>query len=102
MLRLSVLALVALAAGSPPAPHRVRQKGKMFSVTQLRLRAGDRVVFTNDDAVTHNVFSTSDGFKFNLKTQAPSTSAETTFAHKGIAQVRCAFHPNMKLTVVVD
>ena len=102
MLRLAAIAVLAVATGSPPAEHRVYQKGKMFSVPQLRVRAGDRVVFHNDDMVTHNVFSTSDRVKFNLKTQAPRASAQTTFTGKGVAQVRCAFHPNMKLTVVVD
>jgi plastocyanin len=95
------LALLGALTGAG-AEHTVTQKGKRFSAATLEIKAGQAVTFTNDDDVTHNVFSTSAGQKFNLKTQAPGASSTHTFTAKGTAEVRCAFHPTMKLTITVD
>src|SRR5262245_45519803 len=73
----SPLLLLALLTvlGSARAPRAeevvIGQKGKAFTRTEVVLKKGDSIVFVNDDAVTHNVFSRSDGFKFNLKMQKP-------------------------------
>jgi plastocyanin len=82
--------------------HRVGQKNKAFSIATLLVRPGDRVIFENDDQITHNVYSASKGkTSFNLKAQAPGVSTSVTFATEGNFEVRCAFHPKMKLLVVV-
>jgi plastocyanin len=100
-----------LAAGLPlallgAAPHRaaehvVTQKDKTFAPTSLTVHPGDKVVFKNEDNVAHNVFSSTSGFAFNLKSQAPGTAEPVSFDKEGTVEVRCAFHPTMKLTVVV-
>ena len=97
-----VLALLAPMSGPGPRKHVVEQKDKTFLTTELHISKGDSVVFTNKDAVMHNVFSTTAGFKFNLESQAPNTSKAIPFTQSGTAMVRCAFHPRMKLTVVVE
>jgi plastocyanin len=81
--------------------HTVAQKGKAFSVSIVKVGAGDTVVFKNDDQVTHNVFSASKGHEFNLKAQAPGASSSVKVSGDGNIEVRCAFHPRMKLTVTV-
>ena len=81
--------------------HRVRQKNKTFSVVTLSIKPGDRVTFENDDQITHNVYSAQKGNAFNLKAQLPGTSSSVTFDREGTYEVRCAFHPRMKLLVVV-
>ena len=101
MLRLAVLLLAAASAAPTLAAHTVHQKGKVFSQTSITVKPGESLTFVNDDAVVHNVFSTSPGNTFNLKAQAPGTSATASFATEGSADVRCAFHPTMKLNVVV-
>jgi plastocyanin len=83
------------------AEHVVSQKNKSFSVNALSVKVGERVVFTNDDAFAHNVFSSSAGFIFNLKVQAPGASMPISFDQPGTVDVRCAFHPTMKLSVTV-
>ena len=100
-MRLLALALLALLPASARVEHVVSQKGKVFSQTALDVKAGERVTFRNDDAVAHNVFSATPGFSFNLKTQAPNTESHATFDKAGTVEVRCAFHPTMKLTVHV-
>jgi plastocyanin len=81
--------------------HRVGQKNKTFSVATLLIRPGDRVTFDNDDQITHNVYSAQKGSVFNLKAQLPGTSTSVTFDKEGTYEVRCAFHPRMKLLVTV-
>jgi plastocyanin len=91
------LAAVALAA----TDHPVLQKDRAFSVRSLTVRAGDRIVFTNGDSITHNVYSVTPGLEFDLRSQAPGQSDTVTFAKQGTLVVECAIHPKMKLQVVV-
>ena len=83
------------------ASHVVTQKGKVFAPGAVTVRVGDAVSFKNDDDVTHNAFSTSKGNEFNSKVQLPGSASSVTFKEAGTVEVRCAFHPKMKLTVVV-
>jgi plastocyanin len=98
-----VVAVVAVAAAwLQAASHPVTQKGKVFAPGSVKVKAGDAVSFKNDDDVTHNAFSTSKGNEFNAKVQAPGSSTDVVFKAKGTVDVKCAFHPTMKLTVVVE
>ena len=83
------------------ASHRVTQKNKTFMPGEITVAVGDSVTFANEDAVTHNVFSRSEGYGFNLKLQAPGKVHAVPFTKAGTAEVRCAFHPTMKLRVIV-
>jgi plastocyanin len=79
----------------------ISQKGKAFSVDTITIKPGDEVVFKNDDDVAHNVYTSSKGMEFNLKVQNAGTQAGQVFKNEGVAEVKCAFHPRMKVTVVV-
>ncbi|HEY8156352.1 MAG TPA: plastocyanin/azurin family copper-binding protein [Myxococcota bacterium] len=98
------MALVGLALAAPARAGDVLviQKDKTFSQQEITIRSGDRVVFRNEDSVVHNLYSTSPGFEFEIKTQLPGQSADERFDGKGEADVRCAIHPQMKLRVKVD
>jgi plastocyanin len=82
------------------AQHAVSQKGKVFSTAAITVKPGDEIVFKNDDDVTHNLFTNTPGLEFNL-TQPPGGQTGHVFKTEGVADVRCAFHPRMKLTVTV-
>jgi plastocyanin len=104
ILALSVLTLSALSVSrvvSAGEKHVVTQKGKSFSVTQLKVKVGDVVEFKNDDDVSHNVFSVSKIQPFNTKMQTPGSEAAVTFTNEGTVEVRCAIHPGMKLQIQV-
>jgi plastocyanin len=94
---------LALAGAAPRrvVEHLVTQKDKSFAPGTITVHPGDMVVFKNEDNVAHNVFSSTSGFAFNLKSQAPGTAEPVSFDKEGTVEVRCAFHPTMKLTVVV-
>jgi len=81
--------------------HVVSQKNKQFVPGEITIGVGDSLSFSNDDVVTHNVFSRSEGFAFNLKLQSPGKVHAVPFTQAGTAEIRCAFHPTMKLRVIV-
>ncbi|HYE76148.1 MAG TPA: plastocyanin/azurin family copper-binding protein [Blastocatellia bacterium] len=95
---LATLVIVCFAA---PTTHKISQKGKAFSQVSITVNKGDSISFMNDDSVVHNVYSTSQGNSFNLKTQTPGTANSVTFNSSGMAEVRCAIHPTMRLVVNV-
>ena len=92
---------IGLIAGAMVAKQAVRQQGRMFSVDSITVKAGESLTFVNDDNVPHNIASVSKCNEFNLGSQRPGTSTDVTFTEAGEAQVFCAIHPRMKLTVKV-
>jgi len=96
--------LLAFAAGSVTAyaaQRSITQKGKVFSETEVTIKKGDVILFVNDDAIAHNVMSTTPGNAFNLGSQAPGVSIPFTFNNVGETVIMCAIHPAMKLKVTV-
>lgn len=81
--------------------HGVSQKDKAFSTGEITIGVGDTVIFKNDDDTAHNVFSATDGGKFNLGIQKQGIESSHKFETPGTVEVRCAIHPKMKLKVVV-
>src|SRR5437016_5006420 len=101
IISLIFMACFVAAAAVPVGQHTIAQKNKTFSAEEITVKKGDSIVFKNDDDVTHNVFSNSKGNEFNLKAQSPGAEAPITFKTEGVVEIRCAFHPKMKMTVTV-
>jgi|EndMetStandDraft_8_1072994.scaffolds.fasta_scaffold1535356_2 plastocyanin len=100
-----LLALACTGAMSSLAgatEFKVAQKGQQFSPQTLKIKAGDEVVFVNDDTGTHNVFSESATNSFDLKAQRPGASTRVAFPKAGKVDVRCAIHPSMRMTIEVE
>jgi plastocyanin len=95
-------ALLLAAGGASAGDEVIVQKDKTFSQEKVVIHAGDRLVFSNRDSVTHNLFSRTPGFEFEVKVQLPGQDSPVTFENPGEAEVRCAIHPTMKLKVVVE
>ena len=103
--RILIGTLLLVALGVSPGyarTHVVMQNNKTFSPSELTIRVGDTIVFMNDDRVSHNIFSASEGFRFNLSVISPKKSRSYRFDAVGTAEIRCAFHPRMKIKVVVE
>ena len=103
--KIGMLSLVTmtLALGTARAePITVLQDGKKFSAPAVTIKTGETVTFTNQDPVTHNVYSSTSGMAFDLKTQKPGESTTIKFDHAGEAEVQCAIHPQMKMKVKVE
>jgi len=99
-----VLALAATGLGAPASAteYTVTQKGQQFNPRTLKIKAGDEIIFQNDDSGTHNVFSESAANTFDLKAQRPGASTRVTFPKAGRVDVRCAIHPVMRMAVDVE
>lgn len=105
IVQLAALAVVlsGLASrGAAAGDQVIVQQDKAFSQEQVVIEAGDRIVFSNRDGVTHNLFSRSPGFEFEVKVQLPGQDTPVSFERAGVAEVRCAIHPEMKLRVIVE
>ena len=91
-------AIALVAAGmAGAADFTVVQKNREFSVAEIEVRVGDRIVFFNIDSVTHNVYSETKGAEFEIELQPPGRSDSVRFSNPGPVDVSCAIHPSMRL-----
>jgi plastocyanin len=95
-------AFIAGIAVACAADHTIRQKGKIFSESEITVRKGEEIVFLNDDNIAHNVLSTTAGNRFDLGLLNPGELRPVKFNSAGDVKVICAIHPTMKLTVKVS
>jgi plastocyanin len=98
---LVLTAVLGIGQSAFAADITVVQKNKTFSTQQVQVKVGDRIVFMNEDSVTHNVYSLTKGLEFEIKTQEPGKSDAVKFDRPGVAVVECAIHPKMKVNVQV-
>jgi plastocyanin len=98
---LTIVVLSGLTVGALAANLTITQTGRLFSSESVTIKKGDALTFVNDDTVPHNIVSTSKGNEFNLGSQPPGASTDVTFKEPGDAQIVCAIHPRMKMTVKI-
>jgi plastocyanin len=98
---LTIVVLSGLTVGALAANLTITQKGRLFSSESVTIKKGDALTFVNDDTVPHNIVSTSKGNEFNMGSQPPGASTDVTFKEPGDAQIVCAIHPRMKMTVKI-
>ena len=102
---IGLLAAIALSTISSLSfageEHVVSQKNKAFVPSELEIRAGDTVVFVNEDAFRHNVYSETPGHEFGIAKQKPGDSDSVVFDTPGEVEIRCVIHPQMELTIRV-
>ena len=99
LLRLIVSSILVTSA--VVCAELVDQKDRKFSKTDVSLKPGDNITFTNSDDVAHNVFSVTPGLEFEIRRQAPNEKTTISFAKEGVVEVRCSIHPRMKMLVTV-
>jgi plastocyanin len=80
----------------------VGQNGQKFTRSAASLAKGDRVVFTNEDDVIHNIHIFGPGdYDKDLGLQKPGATLNYTFDKSGDYRVRCNIHPSMRMAVTV-
>jgi plastocyanin len=103
ILFLIILAILCLPAVAKAADVNITQANQQFSEDAIKIKAGDTVLFKNDDTVTHNIqVVNSDGDANDKGLQKPGEIIKETFAKAGSYKVRCGIHPSMKLKVSVE
>jgi hypothetical protein len=84
-----------------PRSSHVSQKGARFNPKLMIVQVGATVDFTNDDWVTHSVYSVSNPKKFDLGLYEKSAKKLVTFDQPGDVELMCSLHPRMRATLVV-
>jgi plastocyanin len=81
--------------------HLITQKDLKFNPILKVVKPGDSVVFKNMDNVVHNIVSLTEEFKFDLGEFKPGMIKSVKFKQKGVVDVECTIHPEMKMTIFV-
>lgn len=84
-----------------PTTHAVTIKDFSFTSSTLTVKAGDTVVWTQQDSVPHTVTSDT-GSELGSPTLSVGQTYSHTFTTKGTFTYHCTPHPRMKATVVVE
>ncbi len=75
-------------------------KNFAFGPGELRMKAGGKAMWTNEDVAGHTV--TADDGSWGSKTLSQGKSFSQEFAKKGTFAYHCELHPSMKGTVIVE
>jgi plastocyanin len=85
----------------PKEAVKLSQRGAKFDPGVLAVLKGTTVDMSNDDWVTHNVFSKSATKPFDLGLYAKDEAQTVTFEKPGVVDLFCSIHPKMNGTVLV-
>jgi len=105
-IRLTVAAAIflGLVVAVPAATTiTVIQRGLALNMASASLTRGDRLNFTNDDDVIHNIhiFGPGSEDSKDLGLQKPGKLLSYKFEKAGEYRVRCNIHPSVKMAVTV-
>lgn len=96
-----VVYLTGYTEDPPEKEVNLAQRNKMFIPSVAAVVAGQKVRFSNNDVVVHNVFSRSHARKFDAGKNRPGEDYVETFKKTGIVDVYCDIHEQMVATLVV-
>jgi plastocyanin len=100
MRALLLVCVLVLSACTDRAARTVEVKMQEFAFVpaELRVTAGDTVLFRNADVVPHT--ATASG-KWDTGTLAAGASHAVVMSERGKVDYVCALHPNMRATIEV-
>ncbi len=84
-----------------PASAVIDQRNQMFSPLVVIVRRGGHVVFANNDATMHQVYSFSPIKQFEYEIHQGEKSPPVQFDKAGVAAIGCNIHDNMVAFVYV-
>jgi plastocyanin len=91
---------VAAVAASHGAVHTVVIDGMLFIPAELKVKAGDTVIWKNKDAFPHTATSVARGF--DSKPIASGGSWKFVATRRGTFAYLCTLHQTMKGTLTVE
>ena len=103
-LAIAIAVLMGLVVAVPAATTiTVIQRGLALDRASVSLATGDRLNFTNDDDVIHNIhiFGSGNEENVDLGLQKPGKLLTYKFDKAGAYRVRCNIHPSVKMSVTV-
>src|SRR5580704_4370311 len=97
--------LMGLVVAVPAATTiTIIQRGLALDRASVSLTKGDRLNFSNDDDVIHNIHIFGPGSEegADLGLQKPGKMLSYKFDKAGAYRVRCNIHPSVKMAVTVN
>jgi len=88
------------STAKPAGKNAVTIKNFAFSPATITIKAGQSVIWTNEDSIGHSATADDNSWDTGVLSQGQSKSI--TFAKAGTYTYHCSVHPNMKATVVVQ
>lgn len=104
-LAIALAVLLGLVVAVPAATTiTIVQRGLALDRASASLTRGDRLNFTNDDDVIHNIhiFGPGSDENVDLGLQKPGKLLTFKFDKPGAYRVRCNIHPSVKMSVTVN
>lgn len=92
--------VVEKATVSAVNEHDIEIQGFAFSQSELHIKKGETVTWTNLDKVGHTITSDSDAV-FESPLLEKGQSFSHTFIEAGVYNYHCAPHPNMEAKIIV-
>ena len=89
------------ATTQQPKTYNVGIKNFGFDPSELKIKTGDSVIWTNRDSTPHTVTSDS-GAGVNSQTLSEGQTYSYTFNQPGTYNYHCSIHPDMKGVVTVE
>ena len=74
---------------------KIKMRNKTYTPSHLVVQVGDSVYFPNPDRIKHNVFSSSEGNRFDLGSFRRGMSPEVAFKNPGLVKIYCNVHKKM-------
>ena len=97
-----VVGMLSIKGGDVHANSpRSIEKHQKFSDVFLAIKPGDEVTFLNRDGKTHHIVSQTPGYDLDTGELQPGTSKDVVFNRKGVIDLVCSLHPEMKTTIYV-
>ncbi|WP_246723631.1 cupredoxin family copper-binding protein [Rhizobium sp. ARZ01] len=94
------MALLLLPVSSAVATeHQITIAGMKFIPASIQLKAGDVVVWKNDDIFRHTATARAGSFNVDLP---PKAEKRETITVAGVTDYYCRFHPAMKGKLEVE
>src|SRR3989338_2918231 len=86
---------------SQPQTYTAEISNFAFSPSEIRIKAGDTVVWTNKDSARHTITSDS-GSELSSALLSDGESYSHTFSTLGTFNYHCSLHPYMKAKIIVE
>jgi plastocyanin len=99
--------LAGLVLATPNAAGQALRPGKTYVVTMTNMsfgglpaqaKAGDTIIWHNNDTVQHSATARDGSFDYRLQ---PGQKARTRLNKKGVLRIDCIYHPTMRSTLKV-
>jgi plastocyanin len=91
----------AKGAKKAAAAFAMTTRGKALLPHVLAIPAGSTISFPNEDPISHNLFSLTPGYTFDLGLYRKGPGKSHKFEAPGVVNVYCNIHPNMSAVVHV-